>query len=59
MNYGLVSKQDARLYAEAVCDVIGHGKANAAVFAVCRNGRRRDIARRLQKIPRRAAPEPD
>ncbi|MGK1830029.1 hypothetical protein ACR95S_28065 [Klebsiella pneumoniae] len=32
MNYGLVSKQDARLYAEAVCDVIGHGKANAAVL---------------------------
>ncbi|WP_117028456.1 hypothetical protein, partial [Klebsiella pneumoniae] len=25
-------KQDARLYAEAVCDVIGHGKANAAVL---------------------------
>ena len=32
MNYGLVSKRDARLYAEAVCDVIGHGKANAAVL---------------------------
>ncbi|UYD13822.1 hypothetical protein OE131_30130 (plasmid) [Klebsiella pneumoniae] len=27
-----MSKQDARLYAEAVCDVIGHGKANAAVL---------------------------
>lgn len=34
MNYGLASKQDARRYAEAICDVIGHGKSNAAV-ALC------------------------
>ncbi|MBJ3192129.1 hypothetical protein JGB58_25480, partial [Salmonella enterica subsp. enterica serovar Agona] len=34
MNYGLVSKRDALRYAEAVCDVIGHGKNNAAV-ALC------------------------
>lgn len=32
MNYGLVRKQDAVCYAEAVCDVIGHGKNNAAVL---------------------------
>lgn len=31
MNYGLVNKQDAVAYAAAVCDVIGHGKNNAAV----------------------------
>lgn len=31
MNYGLISKQDAVRYAEAVCDVIGHGKTNSAV----------------------------
>ena len=31
MNYGLISKQDAVRYATVICDVIGHGKNNAAV----------------------------
>ncbi|AOO60017.1 hypothetical protein AN237_26040 (plasmid) [Raoultella ornithinolytica] len=31
MNYGLVSKCDAVRYATVICDVIGHGKNNAAV----------------------------
>lgn len=31
MNYGLVSKCDAVRYAVVICDVIGHGKNNAAV----------------------------
>ena len=31
MNYGLINKQDAVSYATAICDVIGHGKNNAAV----------------------------
>ncbi|MFW5407725.1 hypothetical protein B7L51_003730 [Pectobacterium brasiliense] len=31
MNYGLINKRDAIIYARAVCDVIGHGKNNKAV----------------------------
>lgn len=31
MNYGLINKQDAVSYATVICDVIGHGKNNAAV----------------------------
>lgn len=31
MNYGLINKQDAVSYATAICDLIGHGKNNAAV----------------------------